>query len=890
MTEPLAQQPLSAPTGQPVGTTRLHEAFGPAMRWLLLAALVASHPVALFIPMGSGFSLVFHIGLPLFTVLAMAATAYLGVTPLRNTGGGASYRPQIVAAAVWLYAGLHGVAAVAGKTADLYRIADTAGPVLLAAFFAVAPRRLIPRRLDVVMLCLWCLQVVHCLLQHLAGYEPVGLAGNRNWAATLLAVLAPWACLALRRVGGPRRGLSAPIGRVVLQGCVIVISLVIVYACHCRATWLGLALYGVTMFLLKPCSWPGRVLVLAVLTSLLLGVVIAWPEKVGEAIEGDIRLPMYASTLRMVADHPLLGVGPGNFCRDFVLYRSRAQKARAVAAPVTEHPHCELLDVGVSVGVLGALIWAAVFFMPLVLSPGRSLPRRLAHASLWLLLVHGMLDKALIQPPTSVLAVLFAGLLWRPWLRLRADPRRRGPRAQVLRLPLAALVLLLGLHVSVREAWVGALFRQAYLAEAQGQFYESRGDGERALRAYRRAYAAYARSARIAPSNVRAHAYAGICANNKLRDPQRALEHIRAAMAIEPNFAHLNGEAGLALGTLDRHEEAFGFFMREARLFPFDVEPLQRLLLCAAATGRLDMLGPLHEQLLATSARKVSQGLGDEQTRDLALSLRRAVSRNQPREALQAAAALLEPVASQAAEPPLYGQMEAPLVDALRRLPLSELDLQYWQELERARRLWVSSRVLTPADVLALLRTAVPDGQDPDRSLPVVLTVARYAGYSPACLQWPQGTTWPLRFVELRRGPQSWLLDVERGAVIADAGLGSLLTRDDVSQACGLRGTELAGAAVLIPAHALQFLYRTQALGGVLQQTCAASAVPLAFSPMAEAARLQALLITELPRAGLKPEALPVVYDRPRLQAFADHLRSRVQPPAVPAAPAAAAP
>lgn len=876
MTEPPPAQAM--PTAvRPPDTTRFHEAFPAAMRWLLIAALFGSYPVALLVPMGAGFNLVFHIAVPLFTVLALAGTAYLAITPTRGRGAASGARPVLFAALVWFYAGWHGIAAAVGRTPDPYRILDTAGPVLLVAFFAVAPRRLLPRRLDLTLLWLWCAQVVHCLLQHLAGYEPVGLAGNRNWAATLLAVLAPWACLGLRRVGGPRRGISAPIGRVVLQGVVIVVSLVIVYACHCRATWLGLALYGVIMFLLRPCSWPGRILVLVVLAGLVLGTVISWPEKVGDAIEGDIRLPMYVSTLRLIADHPVLGVGPGNFCRDFVAYRSTAQKARAVSAPVTEHPHSELLHVAASVGVPGALLWAVVFLTPLVLSPGRSLQRRVAHASLWVLLVHGMLDKALVQPPTSVLAVLFAGLLWRPWLRLRADPRRRPQRWQMLRLPLAAVVILVSLHVSIRETYVGVLFRRAYLAEAKGQLYEARGDLERSRQAYQQAYRAYARSTVVAPRNVRTHAYAGICANNKLHDADRALPHIRDAMAIEPNFAHLNGEAGLALGSLNRHEEAFTFFLREAQLFPFDVEPLQRLLLCATATGRLDLVGPLHERLLTMSVRRSAQALGEDPTRGLALTLRSAVTARRQKEALQAANALVEPLASQAVEPPLYGHMERALVDALRRTPFGGLDLEYWEELECARRLWVTTRPVTPPDLLALLRTATPDGQDPDRSLSVLLTVVRYAGYAPACLQWAQRSR-PLRFVELRRGDECWLLDLDRNRTTAGAGLASLLTREEIRRTCDVRSAELVDATAMVPVHALQFLYRTQALGAIVHQTCATAAVPLPLSPTVEATRLQTVLATELSQAGLPVEALLVVYDSERIQAFAARVKQAFRP------------
>ena len=58
-----------------------------------------------------------------------------------------------------------------------------------------------------------------------------------------------------------------------------------------------------------------------------------WPERFVQALRTDIRLPLYASTVRLIRDRPLLGAGPGNFRREFAAYRSAAHKSRAVAAP-----------------------------------------------------------------------------------------------------------------------------------------------------------------------------------------------------------------------------------------------------------------------------------------------------------------------------------------------------------------------------------------------------------------------------------------------------------------------------------------------------------------------------------------------------------------------------
>jgi len=770
--------------------TPLQTAFAPACRWLLLVALFASYPVALFVPMGAGFGLVFYIAAPTGVLLTLTGLAYLLLSPPRAGAAGRRRRTALVLTAVlWLYVILHIAAAVAGRSADLFRLADTLAMVVLPAFYALAPRGVRPQRLDRVLLVLWAVQVAHCGAQVWLGQEPVALAGNRNWAATLVAVLALWACYALRRVGGVRGGLDTPLLRLALQGMVLIISLGVVYACHCRATWLALALYAVAVFLLKPCSALGRVLLLTVLLVVGIGAVACYPERVGEMIRRDIRPPLFASSLRMVWDHPALGVGPGNFARDFVRYRSTAQKARAVAAPVTEHPHCEALDVALAAGLVAAFLWAVVLLGPLGLPTGRSMVRRLAHASLWLLVVHGFLDKTLVQPPTSILAVLFAGMLWRPWLHLRAAARRRPPRLAALRLPVAAVALLAGLYVAGRDLWQGQLFRRAYLAEAEGQRAEAAGSPDRARAAYHRAYAAYAQSTRVAPRNVRTHAYAGICANNKLRDPERALEHLRTAMRLGPDFAHLNGEAGLALGSLGRHEDAYAFFEREAQLFPFDIEPRQRLLLCAVATGRVSLLPAHHSRLLSNAVRKAWQSLGESQVHSLSLSLRAALAASRAREATEAANALLAPIESRMSEPPLSASVDGRVVDALRRAPFGRLDVDYWLELEGSRRAWVAGEGRSPEALATTGAAAAPGDEAAPRRL---ADLARMAGYTPAYLV-PTAPSLRCRFMELRRGTERWLLDLVQAKAIPDATLASLLTQPALATGCGVRSGDLRG-------------------------------------------------------------------------------------------------
>jgi hypothetical protein len=259
----------------------------------------------------------------------------------------------------------------------------------------------------------------------------------------------------------------------------------------------------------------------------------------------------------------------------------------------------------------------------------------------------------------------------------------------------------------------------------------------------------------------------------------------------------------------------------------------------------------------------------------LALSYRVSLVTSRLPESLATANSIVAPTDSRPAEPPLYAHLARPLVEAVRLAPFGSLDSEYWQELEATRQRWMAAGC-PPVPTLAVAARA-PLSADAAASQRF-LDTARFAGYTPACLL----ATEPHlsgRFVELRRGPEHWLLDLERGEAFPEVTLASLLTQAALAERCGVRSDALRGATVLLPAHPLQFLYRTQALGAMVRETTGKGAIPFAFSPLVEGAVLQAALADELRAAGLPPDSLTVVHDQARMRSFAGALQAlRNQP------------
>jgi hypothetical protein len=200
---------MAAPTGRPEGTEAVAVRVDPAAaaRLLFGVLLFVSYPLALVIPVRFGISLVFHIAVPTFLLFSLFCIGYLlTVSPGKIGDARPSPAPsdrsldlaRVAGGLLAAYAAIVLVSATSGHTARFEDVFLALGAVCAPAFFALCPRRWLPKNLTALLAGLWLAQAVHGILQLSRGHEPVLLAGNRNWAATLVAVLTPWACLAVR--------------------------------------------------------------------------------------------------------------------------------------------------------------------------------------------------------------------------------------------------------------------------------------------------------------------------------------------------------------------------------------------------------------------------------------------------------------------------------------------------------------------------------------------------------------------------------------------------------------------------------------------------------------------------------------------------------------------
>lgn len=200
--------------------------------------------------------------------------------------------------------------------------------------------------------------------------EPIGLFALTNSLAAILLtgcllIVAP----APRWLRLPPLARACWTGALVLAGCCLLLT-------KSRTAYLASALGGLLLIaqLIGSARWSrrravvtgGAVLVLTLLAAAILGILGGLDlEVLSEAPKSlGYRLQYWKSTALLIADHPLWGVGPGNFRQHYLLYKLPG------ASEEIRDPHNLLLDVWANGGLL-----ALVGLMLLLFRSARNLWR-----------------------------------------------------------------------------------------------------------------------------------------------------------------------------------------------------------------------------------------------------------------------------------------------------------------------------------------------------------------------------------------------------------------------------------------------------------------------------------------------------------------------------------
>ncbi len=374
----------------------------------------------------------------------------------------------------------------------------------------------------------------------------------------------------------------------------------------------------------------------------------------GSSLRG--RLAIWANTLAMAGDHPLLGVGKGNFPFVYPLYATRVVKDAWMGPEVrVREAHNDYVQMLAETGVAGGLAFAWVLGA-LALTFVRGLPggpapppagpaaagppglppaarRRLlgvaCACALLALLAEALFDFPFQRAAPEALFWLLAGVLWRtarPWdgepgAEAPAPVERAGAGGGRALGPLARRVAAVGRRIApaVPAAVMAALAGVATLAAAWGvhavraERHYSRGG--RAYYADRQPEAAreLAEAVRLNPFDERYWFLLGL---QEIRTGryQDASRHILRSLALNPYGIGTLNNLGVALAAQGRVAEAIAVLERSLEIWPDHADARTNLGILYASAGRTDLARRQFEAALALDpddarARDRLQGL-----------------------------------------------------------------------------------------------------------------------------------------------------------------------------------------------------------------------------------------------------------------------------------------
>ncbi len=241
----------------------------------------------------------------------------------------------------------------------------------------------------------------------------VGLYLGRVWPIVL--AVAVWG----RGAGGQRSGGENRIRRRLYALALIPVTLALVLSFSRGALLLGIPAALLALGWRAGGKWRWAALALVVLGLLVLIPLLRVPRFAAlfDLREGStfFRLELWKSALAMIRDHPLFGVGPGNFQ---TAYRTRYILPTAWAEPNLEHPHNIYLDFWTRTGLLGVLAGLALqiaFWKSQRVSKSAHQPTNQPLSlgltgSMAALLAHGLVDNTLFFPDLALVFFLTLAL------------------------------------------------------------------------------------------------------------------------------------------------------------------------------------------------------------------------------------------------------------------------------------------------------------------------------------------------------------------------------------------------------------------------------------------------------------------------------------------------
>lgn len=252
---------------------------------------------------------------------------------------------------------------------------------------------------------------------HTAPYYPIGF--KMSITHGMLVSLAAFVCLLLARE------VRTTAARAPLIGFALLCAHNVLFIVIGRTAYLVLLALLIYFMVSTMRGWRSIVPALLIITGLYSAAYFAsanFPERLQEVVRDSMRwqpgaadntstgqrIGYYRTTLQIIGEHPLTGVGTGGFTQAY------AEKVRGIEAPATKNPHNEYLMIGAQLGIPGVVLLLLLYGSIWRTAPklGSRLERDLARGIALTMAISSMFNSVLMDHTEGLLFAWAMALLY----------------------------------------------------------------------------------------------------------------------------------------------------------------------------------------------------------------------------------------------------------------------------------------------------------------------------------------------------------------------------------------------------------------------------------------------------------------------------------------------
>ena len=305
-----------------------------------------------------------------------------------------------------------------------------------------------------------------------------------------------------------------------------------------------------------------------------------------DQITGNVRFLVWKGTLKMIKVHPFLGWGPGTLSLHYPNYRLPDYFLQKAVAPITDHAHCEYLEILAESGVFGLFLFISfIFFIfregfkyhpphyPLPLREGKRGEGERAIiigllSGILAILMDNLLSTNLRQSFTPILLFFALGLVVSyskgkmrdPSPKAQGDTRKFSSRFSALIFSLLILFLsLAGFNTVRKDVVAGFYLKKSLEARLKKNFPQS--------------IAYYKKTISIDKFNPIAY-YKLAFAYGVLKKYDQALSTYEKLYPLSPHYAQIDKNMAVLYYTEGRLSASLSYFRQAEKLNPYDVDVL----------------------------------------------------------------------------------------------------------------------------------------------------------------------------------------------------------------------------------------------------------------------------------------------------------------------------